>query len=204
MKGFHGSYQVSSHGRIRSVDRKVKSTSAWSDDRIIVFKPGIIRKQELRILPNTYTSVPHYECAISLWRKNKETTMIVARLVYEHFTGPLKGLKVTHKDSDGRNNHYKNLMAVSDSEIRKRAYANGRQRSVFATMPIAQKKKIYKILSIKGMQAVQRLSESGKVVKNFSSIAEAAKDAPCDRNYMTNVLKGRKQHVKGKFYRYKP
>ena len=78
MKGFAGIYQVSSFGRIRSVDRKVRFASHWNGKKTDYSKPQVIRKQKLQRKENKYAGTPHYECTVSLWRNNKEKMMVVS------------------------------------------------------------------------------------------------------------------------------
>ncbi len=94
----------------------------------------------------THAGTPIYQCTVSFRNHDKERTFKVNRLVYEYFVGPLPPAKkrtmICQKDSDGRNNHYKNLVPMTLSEISRRAFDSGRKRIPYAITPKATLKKM--------------------------------------------------------------
>ena len=207
IKGYKGIYQVSSHGRIKCLERTIRPQIP-SGVKAKYVKQVMIKRQKIVIKPNDYAGTPIYQCTVSFRSHDKERTFKVNRLVYEHFVGPLpstkKGARICQKDGDGRNNHYKNLVPMTLSEISRRAFDLGRKRIPYAITPKATLKKMWKHLSIIRRKPVQRISATGSVIKNYESIADAAADVGCDRSYLTEILKGRKEKVKGWYFRYKP
>lgn len=100
VKNFEGLYEISNHGRLRSVDRLVFHKG---------FNKNINRKG--KILKNTTSKGQYYIYAIS--KNNKLTYGLVHRLVAEHFIGEKpKGKQINHIDSNSFNNHYLNLEYV--------------------------------------------------------------------------------------------
>lgn len=91
---------------------------------------------------------------------------------------------------------------MSQSEVSMRAFAAGRKRTAYSITPKATLKKMWKHLSIIKRIPVQQISAGGRVIKNFESIEEAAAAVPCDRSWLTEILKGRRENVKGKYFRY--
>ncbi|MBO9571678.1 MAG: hypothetical protein J7497_05650 [Chitinophagaceae bacterium] len=206
IKGYKGIYQVSSHGRIKCLERKMYLNT---DDRgrVPYVKTERIKRQKIIIKANDYAGSPVYQCTVSVLNKGKERTFKLNRLVYEYFVAPIptgkERIMICQKDSDGRNNHYKNLIPMTQSQISKRAIEVGRKRVPYDITPKATLKKMWKHLSIIRQKPVQRISATGRVLKNYDSIADAAADVGCDRSYLTEILTGRKPSVKGWYFRYK-
>lgn len=95
--GYEGSYEVSDHGRVRSVERVRRD----SLNRLYVY-PGRLRK----LYNNPVTGYPQ----VPLLDNGKRTLHAVHRLVLEAFVGPADVGKVAcHNDGDRSNNHVYNL-----------------------------------------------------------------------------------------------
>ena len=97
--GLEGRYQVSSLGRVRSLDRMVPRGAAVS-------------LQRGRILAAVNGSAYGYQ-RVGLGRDRQEW---VHRLVAAAFLGPLEGMEVDHIDGDPRNNAAANLRIVTHAE----------------------------------------------------------------------------------------
>ena len=95
---FRGSYQVSSMGRVRSVDR------------VIACKDGSMRKHKGRVLKLHVNKNTGYEC-LSLCNDGRCNTKTVHRLVLETFKPHvnMNVLDVNHIDGNKLNNHLTNL-----------------------------------------------------------------------------------------------
>ena len=102
--GFEGYYEVSSDGRIRSIERYIESGGLKAHVRCIrdrILKPS---------LSNGYRSVV-------LWKNHVQTTMRVQHAVAACFIGPRPiGMYVCHKDGNRINNHVSNLYYGTPSE----------------------------------------------------------------------------------------
>lgn len=133
ISGFDGLYQVSSYGRIKSVERIV---NFGSGKRII---NEIIRKSKVK--PEGYLSV-------IIYANHKQQTLYIHRLVAKEFCdGYDDKLQVNHKDGDRKNNYYENLEWVTRSQnqihafrtLKRTCYMSGRIGSLsHRAKPIAQ------------------------------------------------------------------
>ena len=105
--GYEGSYDVSSDGRIRSVDR-------WMNNgrRGYGVRRGQIRK--LQLATNGYQQV-------SLKVNGNERLALVHQLVMSAFIGPPGELEVDHIDRNRTNNNVANLRYVTKSQNMHRA-----------------------------------------------------------------------------------
>jgi hypothetical protein len=100
IQGYEGLYQVSSHGRVKSLKR---------GGRLVVLT----------------ISKFGYQC-ISLYKKYHRLPVKVHRLVAEAFIPNTENKsQVNHKDGNKTNNHYSNLEWVTPSENISHAYKNG-------------------------------------------------------------------------------
>ena len=103
VNGYEGIYEVSSHGRVRSIDRTV----TYSDGRV-----GRIKGKALRTPPNE-DGYPR----VNLSTQGKSRARRVHALVAEAFIGPRPdGMDVCHGDGDPENNHVDNLRYGTHSE----------------------------------------------------------------------------------------
>lgn len=109
VKGYEGIYEVSDHGRVRSVDRTVN----YSDGRVHRYKG--------KVLSAGLSKRGGYPL-VSLYTQGKNQSHYVHSLVAETFIGPrLEGTEVCHSDGNPTNNHVGNLRygTSSDNELDK-------------------------------------------------------------------------------------
>lgn len=94
--GFESAYQVSDHGRVRSLPR------------VITRKDGVKKTVPGKIItPNIQKDGRR---AVRLWKNNTCTTVRVSTLVASAFISPKPpGLECCHNDGDNSNNHASNL-----------------------------------------------------------------------------------------------
>ena len=93
--GWEGIYEVSDHGRVRSLDRTVRQSN------------GTSRKFRGRILKQTRMNA---YLTVGLHIAGREERRTVHRMVLESFVSPRPiGMEACHADSDGHNNHLSNL-----------------------------------------------------------------------------------------------
>ena len=102
--GYEGIYEVSSLGRIRSLDKVVPSARSRSGKRM----------RRGRILQTRISNTGRER--ITLWKDGQMKTINIHRLVAAAFLGP-SNLTVNHKDENPLNNRIENLeyMTVRDN-----------------------------------------------------------------------------------------
>ena len=96
IEGYEGLYQISNFGRVKSLDRYVKSR--WGNYRLLNGK-----------LIKGYKNKNGY-CLITLWNKQISKTYLLHRLVAETFLSNPDNLpQINHKDENKSNNQVENL-----------------------------------------------------------------------------------------------
>lgn len=106
--GFEGAYEVSSLGRVRSLDRVTDRGRKW--------------KGKL-MSPST---MPRGYQVVTLWRDGKQETALVHRLVLFAFVGDAPaGMEALHGDGDPANNRRSNLSWGTHSENQYDQVAHG-------------------------------------------------------------------------------
>lgn len=101
--GWEGWYEVSDHGRVRSLDRVVPhATTSTMASRGQMLRPS---------------SDPYRRLRVNFWKNSVCHTHLVHRLVLEAFVGPCPpGMEACHWDDDPTNNHLSNLRWDTPSE----------------------------------------------------------------------------------------
>lgn len=110
--GYEGLYEASSHGRIRSLDRRVRTARGDRITRGVVKKPAVKDTGRLQV---------------HLAREGRKAPWTVHRLVALTFLGPQPGpgYMVLHWDDDPSNNHVSNLRWGTQSENEHDRVRNG-------------------------------------------------------------------------------
>src|ERR1700722_3410813 len=111
--GFDDEYEVSSHGRIKSLRRwrQAGNSGYYTTERI--------RRQGVSLSPNQVKGDYTYCLNIGLKSPGKNISRSTSRYVYHTFVAPFDlddpDYIITYKDGDGRNLHYSNLMLTNRS-----------------------------------------------------------------------------------------
>lgn len=101
--GYEGLYEVSDHGRVRSVDRDILHSS------------GMVQHRRGKMLSLSRMRSGHLKAALS--RSGETNRVYVHRLVMAAFVGPCPAdMEVRHCNGDPANNHVSNLRYGERSE----------------------------------------------------------------------------------------
>lgn len=116
IKGYEGLYEISSLGRVKTIERKVYNPGVLGDGKYRTV-PEIIRK------PNIQRG---YYC-IALSKDKRTKVYRIHRLVAEHFIGPQPApeYQVNHIDGNKSNNCVENLEWVTPKENTQHAFDTG-------------------------------------------------------------------------------
>lgn len=99
IKDYESIYQISNHGRIKSLERVFTKSIKGHKQSISVSTPELIRINADKEYPQT-----------SLWRNGKAKWVTIHRLVAIHFVpNPHNYKYVLHKDDNKKNPHWSNL-----------------------------------------------------------------------------------------------
>lgn len=113
IKGYEGLYQVSNHGRVRSLDR-------------IIVDNWCTRKFKGQVLNPTEHNGKQPYLYVSLSKQGEVKKYFVHQLVAETFIpNPENKPQVNHKDGDPQNNKASNLEWVTNAENTQHAYNTG-------------------------------------------------------------------------------
>ena len=113
IKDYEGLYEISNLGRIRSLDRYIKSRSSRGE---MQFKKGTVLKQKFNRVTGYYV--------VTLWKNGEQKGYTVHRLIASHFLPKDdKREVVNHKDGNKLNNCVSNLEWVSYSENLSHSYS---------------------------------------------------------------------------------
>ena len=101
--GYEGTYEVSDHGRVQSLDRTLVDATG---------RRQVVTGRILKQTPNTFG----YRC-VGLWCGNQRVTRAVHTLVLLAFVGPRpEGLEGLHRNGDSTDNRLSNLHYGTSSE----------------------------------------------------------------------------------------
>lgn len=119
--GYEGSYEISDHGRVKSLERTV-TTSA-----------GVTRRVRGRIMKTTVGG--HGYPTVSLFRDGTRHTRNVHNLVAEAFIGrrPASGIEIRHLDGDRLNCNLSNLRYGTPQENQADKREHGRNTNLNRT-----------------------------------------------------------------------
>jgi hypothetical protein len=145
--GYEDSYEVSSIGRVRSIDRTV---SCNTGTRVV---PGVF----LKLNPHNRTGHPR----VSLSRKRKMTSFFVHTLMMRAFVGERpKGYHICHNDGDSSNNRLDNLRYDTPK-------ANSRDKIIHGTIAKMERNGFAKLNS-EEVEKIRGFRKEGRTLKSIS------------------------------------
>lgn len=197
--GFEGSYQASTLGRIKSLDRIIPHPRLYQQ-----FVKGRILGQKVARNRNIKTGEPMIDIGVTLTVENVIHYFNTRRLIYKTFIDPKldykkDGLYVINKDNNGYNNRPENLALVTKSEKQLRAVKRGRVLPFLETADRTNWKKNYS-----SSKPVEQYDQQGNLIKRYPSIREASRQLKLDDKTIIQVAKGIYKQWKGFVWKYTP
>ena len=182
---YKGLYQVSTLGRVRSLDR-------------IIYDQGRHWFQNGKILKASFQKSGYLFVTLSKEGKTKQYR--VHRLVAQAFIPNPNGLpQVNHKDEDVTNNKVENLeWCTAKYNLN---YGNHNQ-NVAKTLKQHKYQKIAIENGRKASTPVLKFTLDGKFLEKYSSQVEAAKNNNIRQGSVSNCCRGKVKQVKGYIYKY--
>lgn len=172
IKGYEGSYQVSSLGNVRSLDRIIVSSSGSRYGIVGVDMKPYNNKYLFIIL-----STPE------LGRKSHSIHRLVASAFIDN---PEKKRTVNHKDGNKLNNCVDNLEWNTHGENHKHAF------DVLGRKPNCVTGKDHH-----ASKCVKKLSKSGCLISKYDSVADASRDSGLNRRGIARVCRGERDIAYG-------
>lgn len=176
--GYEGFYQISDHGRVKSLARTRKGA-----------KNGICKVSERIMKPHTDK---YGYLVIALSKNGKMKYFTIHRLValmYRPNVFPMFTDQVNHIDGNKLNNHYTNLEWCSHEYNQREAVRLGLKGG-----------KPYKARV--DSKPIFKIDKTGKIVKRYDSLAEATRDSGFLKTAIQNCLKGRSASSGGFLWKY--
>lgn len=175
VKGYEGIYKVSNLGMVKRLSTEV-FCRAWKKRRV--------KEKVLKPCINT-----HGYYALNLSHKNKKAPQRLHRIIASAFVpNPENKKEVNHKDGNKLNNALDNLEWVTHRENGIHAYENGLNYSAKGADNSLSK-------------SVKQFDLSGKFIKQYGSIHEAARETNIHHNTIGANLYGRTRACK-KLYKF--
>jgi len=198
---FEGYYLVSSYGRIKSLPREVEVYFPRRRHTMTYRTKTKIRKIKIHRRFNSVVNRDYFECTVELKRDGLQKTLLVHRLVYHAFVHAIDFEKdktmIMHRDGNGLHNHHQNLFPGERSHVLQRSYAKRRHISPFKLKSRREIKKIAGKAAKARQKSVILLSLSGKKIKTFKSIKEAARKLSIPESNIIDVLKDYRKSAGG-------
>jgi len=198
--GYEGYYQVSSFGRIKSLDRTIPHPRLREQ-----FVAGRILSFSISENKNIKTGKPMIDLRVSLSFEGRMYHYNVRRLVYMTFVDPkldhaTDQLYVINIDGNGYNNRLTNLKAVTHSQKQKRAFKRKRLDSYLKTADRSTWTKPHG--GAANRKPVIQYDLKKRKIASYESITQACKQTGFDEKSIINVAKGRTKQLKGFIWEY--
>jgi hypothetical protein len=195
--GFEGSFQASTLGRVKSLDRIVPHPRLKQQS-----VKGQILSQSIGRNRNIVTGEPMIDLRVSMMVEAKPHYFNVRRLIYLTFIDRRlnykdNGLYVINKDNNGYNNRPDNVQLVTKSEKQQRAVSRGR---LYPYLKTADRSK-WKI-NRTNSRPVAQYDLKGNLIRKYKSITEASRQNSLDSKAIIQVAKGVYKQWNGFVWKY--
>jgi NUMOD4 motif-containing protein/NUMOD1 domain-containing protein len=201
--GFEGFYDISDHGRVKSL-RFLKQLITKNGNNTQFWTSELIMKQGFRKAHNHYINKPSHYLTVVLNNGEVISTCLVSRLVYQAFGKDKQAIgtkSIIHKDGDNLNNHISNLIPATRTEIIKSSFSNDRRKSHFAGLSKKERQKYARLAAKANYKPVIQYSLQGKKIAEFESMVAAAKAVGIKSSTLSNAASGRLRTAGGFIWR---
>ena len=204
--GTEGYYQISNYGRVKSMPRLIEVYIPKQQRSITYYTKEKILTVKVLEHWNSIINKPYYDCGVSIRIGGKERRYQIGRLVYHAFIKAIDfetdQLMIMHKDENGLNNYYRNLVAGLRSAVTQRSYNKKRHISPFALKSEKEMKQISRRAVISRQKPVIQFSLKGKRIKRYASIKKASVQTGIPDSNISNMLKGNLHTAGGYLWEY--
>jgi beta-lactam-binding protein with PASTA domain len=195
--GFEGSYQASTLGRIKSLDRTIPHPRLYQQ-----FVKGQILSQSISRNRNIKTGEPMIDLRVTLGIENVQYYFNTRRLIYKTFIDPHldyknDGMYVINADNDGYNNKPENLRLVTKSEKQLRAVKRGRVSSFLKDADRSNWRKNHT-----SSKPVEQYDQAGQLIQTYPSVKEASRQLNLADKAIIQVAKGIYKQWNGFVWKY--
>lgn len=195
--GFEGSYQASTMGRVKSVDRTVPHPRLHQQ-----FVKGRILSQSVARNRNIKTGEPMVDLRVTFTVDNTAYYFNTRRVVYKTFIDPhldygKDGLYVINLDADGYNNRPENLGLVTKSGKQLRAVSRDRVLPFLKTADRSNWKKNHS-----QSKPVAQYDLEGNLINQYPSVKEASRQVHIADKAIIQVAKGMYKQWNGFVWKY--
>jgi hypothetical protein len=188
IKGYEGLYQVSNHGRVKSLDRYINAKLGS-----VMFRKGAI--MTLQVSHKGYNT-------IILHKKCKGSQFQVHRLVAMVFIpNPLNKPQVNHKDCNKKNNHAGNLEWATQNENMSHAVANGVYANFNEKQLAAVRKNQKKSVFAREIK-VNQYDLDGTFITQHQSLSDAQRKTGANNSKICMCCKGKRKQAGGFSWKY--
>ena len=181
--GYHGVYEISNLGRIKTLERECEYTN--KNGKVVNY----ILPEKI-LIPGVHTNG---YLKISLYKNAKEERFFVHRLVAIHFIlNPENKPEVNHKDGDRKNCKLSNLEWATRSENKIHSF------TVLGRKNIGLKGK-----DNVSSKAVLQYDLNGNLLNEFESSGEARRKLKLASNHISDCCTGKLNNAYGFIWKYK-
>ena len=178
IQGYEGIYQVSTHGKVRSLSRQLHNKSGYFTSKEKMLKSRLSGRDE----KNKYLEV-------ALYKNHKRQDVRVHRLVAKAFIpNPNSYPIINHKDGNKKNNNVNNLEWCTHKQNRQHAINNGLVKFYYGK----QNKKSRKIM---------QCDIDGNCIKVWFGVREIAKETGFNYGNIDRCLRGKRPTAYGYIWR---
>lgn len=172
--GYEGLYEVSSHGRVRSLDRSIEARNRWGSSQKNRLKSRFLRPKNTKDR-RTYDTV-------TLSKNNQKLCQYVHVLVCSAFNGPRpEGKQAAHKDGNRFNNFSSNLYWATPKE-------NNADKLTHRTISLGERNGAAKLTE----EDVRRIKLRFRAYCSTNGCKALAAEFSVSRSTICNIVYGRR------------